>query len=338
MEAKIIDRFTPELVKAICLCIQPVSDRCLAQGLISDSTRSHILELSIVTNEDKTRKLLEDVKKLIKINSVSFDIFLRILKEELPESGRAELLTAMRAELTNEQAAALATSVDGCTALVPTFQIGHGTVSTALDRQLSVPYVHDAQRLLRQEQNPYIGLYEGTIRQQERIVAEMNTLKDKLEESERSRAQLAKIGQSLLSLTNAGESHQSTTSSTFEVDIIQLKGKIEKLEKDSRELGMEIRLYRCAIDVKGEEITEKLLKAHEKIELQYKQKIQMLEEFMMNRDFIRETQRYNSREESFSGEGFDYDVPVSKKKKIKFKSGVDKKADDDDTVHCKCLT
>ena len=84
MEAKIIEKFNPKLVVAICDCIHPVTDACMADGLIAAETRSDI-QNSTVTNEDKTRKLLKAVKNCIEIDSISFDIFLRILNGKLPE-------------------------------------------------------------------------------------------------------------------------------------------------------------------------------------------------------------------------------------------------------------
>ena len=57
MEAKLIESFLPELVTAISDCVQPVSDQCLAKGLIPDSVYMRVLE-SGGTSEDKVRILV----------------------------------------------------------------------------------------------------------------------------------------------------------------------------------------------------------------------------------------------------------------------------------------
>lgn len=61
MEAKIIRKFLPNLI-AISDCVYSISDRCLAEGLISDSTYRKVLE-SGGTSEDKNRNLLLAVIK-----------------------------------------------------------------------------------------------------------------------------------------------------------------------------------------------------------------------------------------------------------------------------------
>ena len=56
MEAEVINGFLPDLVTAISDCVQPVSDQCLAKGLIPDSVYKRVLE-SGGTSEDKARTL-----------------------------------------------------------------------------------------------------------------------------------------------------------------------------------------------------------------------------------------------------------------------------------------
>ena len=217
MEVNIIEKFTPKLVVAICDCIRSVTDACMASGLISRDTCGDILELT-VTSEDKTRKLLKAVKNCIEIDrDISFDIFLRILNEKLPERSRAKLLMDMRAELASEQAQA-----NECTALVPTFTTDHGTPVRYCD--VSAPHAPDVSRLLYQEQNPFVGKLEESIRQHERTVAEKKLLKEKLEENERLKAEVTKIGKNLLSLSSASENnnHKDIMS---DADILQLKEK-----------------------------------------------------------------------------------------------------------------
>ena len=227
IEAKIIEKFTSTLVMAICDCIRSVADACMARGLISGDTCGEIVE-STVTSEDKTRKLLKSVKNCTEIDGVSFEIFLRILSEKLPERIKAKLLTDMRAELASEQAQA--NPINECKALLAMTSVHHG--------QLSLPHTHesDVPRLLSQEQNPFIGKLEESIREHERTIAEKKLLKETLEENEKLKARL------VLS-SNTNNENQSTATSMCEADMLQLKEKIDKLEQKSKALSMEIRRH-----------------------------------------------------------------------------------------------
>ena len=329
MEAKIIEMFTPKLVVAVSDCVRSVTDACMADGLIPVETRDDILN-STVTSEDKTRKLLKAVKNCIEIDGIlSFDIFLRILNGKLPERSRPKLLTDMRTELASEQGRITAPANEK-TALVPTFNTGHEAMAPMRHGQLLLSRSHetDVSRLLYREQNPFIEKLEESIREHERTIAEKKLLKEKLEENERLKAQLA----SLLSISNASESQNTTASTSMtEADILQLKEKIKELEKKAEDLGMEITRYRCAIDIQGENITQKLMTEQKKLEIQYERRFQELKRSMMNYRGeqgsyygldpevgsimnYRESER-ESRRSSDSREGSDYDVPISKRRK-----------------------
>ena len=356
MEAKIIEKFTPTLVRAIYGCVPSVAHECMAKGLIPSRIYDDIiLGSSAVTGMDNAGKLLNAVKHCIEIDSIlSFEIFLGILEKELPERSRTKLLTDMKTELAREQGQATP-AINESTALMPAFNTGHEAMAPMHHGQLLLPRrsheISDVSRLLHQEQNPFIGKLEESTREHERTTAEKKLLEAKLEENERLKAQLANM-QSLLSVTNASES-QSTTAGTSisEADILQLKEKIEKLEKKSEDLGMEIIRYRYAIDMQGEKITQKLMAEQKK---QYEQMFQEFTRSMMNtRKFEREhgsyyelypeegssmepkrepQQHYGS---SDSREGSDYDVLISKQK-MTAESSSDTMADDgENVVHCK---
>ena len=333
MEAKIIEKFTPKLVVAVCDCIRPVADACMADRLITSETRDDILGLTVMTSKDKTRKLLEAVKNCTKINSESFNIFLRILRENLPEKISSKLLTDMETELASEQGQA--TPVEASTALVPS---GHKAMRTAHHGQLLLPHIA-VSRLLHREQNPLMGKLEESIREHERTIAEKNLLK---EENERLKAQLANM-QSLQSSSNTSQNQGTTTGTSMpEAEILQLKekiekleqkskdfdGEIEKLEQKSKDLDGKVSRYRCAIDIQGEKILQKF------IEKQYEWRFQEFERSMtkdrrelgshyeldpekgstMNyRESETEAQRYYGS--SDSREGSDYHVPISKQRK-----------------------
>ena len=57
-----ITSFLPDLVTAISDIVQPVSDQCLAKGLIPESVYKRVLELG-GTSEDKARTLILAVIK-----------------------------------------------------------------------------------------------------------------------------------------------------------------------------------------------------------------------------------------------------------------------------------
>ena len=73
--------FLPDLVTAISDCVQPVSDQCLAKGLIPESVYTRVLE-SGGTSEDKARTLILAVKKSIETDSKHLETFLKILDEK----------------------------------------------------------------------------------------------------------------------------------------------------------------------------------------------------------------------------------------------------------------
>ena len=73
----------PDLVIAISDCVQPVSDQCLAKGLIPDSVHKRVLE-SGGTSEDKARTLILAVKTSTETDDGCLEIFLNVLDEQLP--------------------------------------------------------------------------------------------------------------------------------------------------------------------------------------------------------------------------------------------------------------
>ena len=75
--------FLPDLVTAISDIVQPVSDQCLAKGLIPDSVYKRVLE-SGGTSEDKARTLVLAIKTSTETDSGYLEILLNILERELP--------------------------------------------------------------------------------------------------------------------------------------------------------------------------------------------------------------------------------------------------------------
>jgi hypothetical protein len=102
MEAKIIQKFFPELISAVGACVQTVSDHCLSKGLIEDTTRTKVLALeSAVTEKDKTRILMCAVRDTVARNPTCFNVFITVLEKVLP-SVDDPLLKAMKAAVTSE--------------------------------------------------------------------------------------------------------------------------------------------------------------------------------------------------------------------------------------------
>ena len=85
----------PDLVTAISDCVQPVSDQCLAKGLIPESVYNSVRE-SGGTSEDKARTLVLAVKASTETDSKCLEIFLKILDKQLPYGIKDEPLSKVR--------------------------------------------------------------------------------------------------------------------------------------------------------------------------------------------------------------------------------------------------
>ena len=72
----IIELCTPELVTAICDCVNDVSNRCLKRGLITGDLWDDIVCLGRLSGKDKARNLLRAVRHIIEIKSDCFEKFI----------------------------------------------------------------------------------------------------------------------------------------------------------------------------------------------------------------------------------------------------------------------
>lgn len=279
MEAEIIDKFTPKLILTISDCIRSVADHCLANGLINHPTYTSIL-MSTGINEDKARSLIMAVRKRTEADKyVSFEIFLDILNEQLSESSsKAELLPAMRAELTKKQAMAL----------VPVSSTDQGTVmSVDQDRlTLSAQHTLDISHLLAKEQSPFIERLEDSSKQLAFTIIKKNQLQKELEENGRKAARVAEVGHGQL-LSSVSENDLGTSSPLSEADTVQIKEKIKELEEKMVELDMAVRRNKRSIRIKGKQVIQGLTS---------------MAEFMMKRK--REQSYYDSEEEPDNAEPF----------------------------------
>ena len=104
LEADTLKAFIPDLVIAICDCVQFVSDQCLAKGLISQTTHERVLE-SRGTSREQARILVLSVQNMTKTDRRCFEIFLDILNEVLPYRIKEKLLSEMRKDLADHSGA-----------------------------------------------------------------------------------------------------------------------------------------------------------------------------------------------------------------------------------------
>ena len=165
MAAKVINRFRPDLVTAVSDCVHSVLDQCLAKGLIPDSAYKTILD-SRENGENKARSLIQAVKNSIERDSSCFDLFISILKQEVPRCSRIiEQIT--RKEPTD------------CTSLVSVHNSSQTTPSTfSTAEELTVPI------------NSVYGRLENAVRQHERACTEKAALKEELRSKEEENKKL----------------------------------------------------------------------------------------------------------------------------------------------------
>ena len=227
MEAEVITSFLPRLITAISDIVQPVSDECLAKGLIPESVYKRVLE-SGGTSEDKARTLILAVKKSTETDSRCLEILLTILEEKLPSTIRDNLLTQIRKEITEKantcrDVVPLTHSVQ----LVPSEQLPRE--STAIHTQL-------------------LGRLEDSIRQHERACTEKNLLEQRLkaksekyeklkQELEELKSQNKEISASVRDNMDRAQSRISACES----GMMTLKTRIKELEKIIEEQDMQAR-------------------------------------------------------------------------------------------------
>jgi chromosome segregation ATPase len=237
MEAQVIKTFLPDLVTAISDCVQPVSDQCLAKGLIPESVYKRVLE-SGGTSEDKARTLILAVKKSIETDSSCLEILLNILERELPFTIREKLLSEIRKEQVEK--------ANTCKAVVPSSQTVQPMPSAELPREYT------------SIQSSLLGKFEDSIRQHERSCAERCSLEEKLKIKSREHEVLKQEFEALKSQTQKASSVQSSLQSKIadcEQEIETLQGKVKKLEHTIEEQGMKVKRGRNNVMLK----TEKML-------------------------------------------------------------------------------
>ena len=238
--ASIIKSFLPDLVTAISDCVQPVSDQCLAKGLIPDSVYKRVLE-SGGTSDDKTRNLVLAMVKSTETDSRCFGIFLDVLEQVLPRGIKDALLSAMKKEVTmvTEQA-------KGSTSCMAVVTWGQNSQLTPLTQLTSGEVV--------KQQTSHFGKLEDAVRQHERACSEKKVLEESIKTKEEENRRLKKELDSLKQnqTTDSGLIGSIIIStegriSAFESEMRELRGRIEELESLIEEQGMQVRRGRNAV-------------------------------------------------------------------------------------------
>ena len=236
MEAEVITKFLADLVNATSDCVQAVSDQCLAKGLITRATYSRVLESGGIS-EDKARTLILSVQKSTKMDSNCFNILVEILDEQLPPASKQKLLQEMRQEVADR-----ATS---CKALVP-------AKSQQNDTELDLPLTVASLQCV-QQQSSLLGRYENSVSRLAYTSAQKNhieeALQSRVDESGRLKDKL-EILEGQLEAINSDEKEIVSTKnrlSTCEMEMANLKGRIEELECIIEEESMRARRGRNTI-------------------------------------------------------------------------------------------
>ena len=251
-----ITSFLPDLVTAISDIVQPVSDQCLAKGLIPESVYKRVLE-SGGTSEDKARTLILAVKKSTETDSRCLEILLTILEETLPYRIRDNLLSQIRKEI-SEKANTCREVVPRSAQLVPSEEIPRE--STTIHTQL-------------------LGRFEDSIRQHEHACTEKNLLEQRLKAKSEKYEKLKHDHEALKSQTKEiSASIQDDMDRAqhkilaCESRIMDLKTRIKELEKVIEEQDMQARRGRDTVTTRtvdfftqlAKQETEKAVKMKEK--------------------------------------------------------------------------
>ena len=255
----------PSLITAISDIVQPVSDQCLAKGLIPESVYKRVLE-SGGTSEDKARTLVLAVKTSIETDSRCLEILLTILDEKLPHGIKDNLLSQIRKEISEK--------VNACREVVPhSAQLVHvpseeiPRESTALHTQL-------------------LGRLEDSIRQHERACTEKNLLEQRLkaksEKYEKLKHDLEALKSQTKKISASIRDNMDKTQSRIlacESGMMTLKTRIKELEKIIEEQDMQAKRGRDTVTTQTVNVfthfaREKIEKAVRMKEKEHKLEIQ----------------------------------------------------------------
>ena len=242
MEAEVLKSFLPNLVRAISDCVQPVSDQCLAKGLIPESVYKRVLE-SGGTGEDKARTLMLAVKTSTETDNKCLEILRDILKEQLPLASGNKLLSDISKALTENDTSKEVVTIQNCSHL----QVPRETTllqSNLLDR------------------------YEDSIRQHEHVRSEMDRLEKILKEKTEECGRLKEELEALKSQTgpiDEGMDHTQRRLTACEDKIETLKARFCQLENTIEEKDTKLQEERNTIMTVGRNMIEMVTNKEEEI-------------------------------------------------------------------------
>ena len=232
-----INRFLPGLVTAVSDCVQPVSDQCLAEELISESVYDMVLELR-ETSKDKARALILAVRKSIKTDSSHLEKFLSILKQQVTCH---KLLTDMKTYLKKSNT---------CGEVVPIH---------VMQNHVQLGSTEQVPRETALLQSTLLGSYEDSIRQHERIRSEKERLEEKLKEKTEECDRLKEELKALKNQTKPADEAVALTQSRLtacEGEVETLKAKFCHLENTLEEKDIQVQEERNTVITVGRNILE----------------------------------------------------------------------------------
>ena len=229
VECETLEAFLPDLVTAISDDVQRITDQCLSTGLISDSRRRRILEVK--GSEDQARSLIQCVQNSTKTDNRCFEIFLDSLDKELPRLVKEKLLSDMRRDLAERTAIRKA--------VIP---------ATVFQK-----HQEDDRLQCIKQQGSLFGRYENSMKKYAHASAEKDlceqSLQLKTEESGRLRSNL-EVMKNQSSEVDAKEIESTKERlSACEMEMTELKERIEKLEGVVQEEDMQARRGKSIIMV-----------------------------------------------------------------------------------------
>ena len=214
---------------AISDCVQPVSDQCLAKGLIPDSVYKRVLE-SGGTSEDKARTLILAIKTSAETDRGCLEILLNILEKQLPHAVKEKVLSDVRKEVQEN------TNTTQSVQLLPSEELPRE--SALLQRSL-------------------LGKFEDAIRQHECACVEKRFLEEKLKakveeyETLKQEFEASKRQMQVASFVQSGVA-DGITKCEHEIEVI--KAKVEKLVHSIEEHGVKVKRGRNTAELNTEKM------------------------------------------------------------------------------------
>ena len=242
-----IRNFLPDLVTATSGIVQPVSDQCLAKGLIPESVYTKVLE-SGETSKDKARTLILAIKTSTETDSKCFEIFLVILGQQLTCN---KLLSDIRKRLDGRD--------NACREVVP---IHLPQDSVYLESSQEVP---KETALL---QSAILSKYEDSIRQHERVRSAKDRLEKDLKEKTEEYNTLKEEFEALKSQTrplDEAMDHTKSRLTACEEEVETLKTQFRQLENTIEEKDTQLREERNKVMIVGRDMVEDIKKQKEEI-------------------------------------------------------------------------